>query len=181
MQERLVREADGLVLLLTPPFRETEPNPGYIRAYPPGVRENGGQYTHATIWTLWAIAQEGDPDTAVRLFGATSPVQHGRDPAYRTEPYAVAADIYSTAPHTGRGGWTWYTGAAAWSYRFLLEGVLGIQLRDGALVVEPNLPTHWPGYTATVALDGRTWQITVDAGRVELVEGPQHTAPVPHD
>jgi cyclic beta-1,2-glucan synthetase len=181
VQERLVREADGLVLLLTPPFRETEPNPGYIRAYPPGVRENGGQYTHATIWTLWAIAQEGDPDTAVRLFGATSPVQHGRDPAYRTEPYAVAADIYSTAPHTGRGGWTWYTGAAAWSYRFLLEGVLGIQLRDGALVVEPNLPTHWPGYTATVALDGRTWQITVDAGRVELVEGPQHTAPVPHD
>jgi cyclic beta-1,2-glucan synthetase len=169
VQEQLVDEQNGLVLLLTPPFRSSVHDPGYIRAYPAGVRENGGQYTHAAIWTLWAIAQSGDPTTAMRLFESTSSNTHGKDrDTYRVEPYVVAADIYSTAPHAGRGGWTWYTGAAAWSYRLLVEQILGISMRDGKLAVEPNLPANWPGYEADILVDGATWRVVVKDGEVEL-------------
>ncbi len=109
------------MLLLTPPFDTMEPSPGYIRGYLPGVRENGGQYTHAALWNVLAFAQLGDGDRACELFSLLNPVNHGRTPEevarYRAEPYVVAADVYSVPPHTGRGGWTWYTGSAGWMYR----------------------------------------------------------------
>jgi cellobiose phosphorylase len=121
VNRRLVREADRLVLLLTPPFDSMEPSPGYIRGYLPGVRENGGQYTHAALWNVLAFARLGDGDRAWELFALLNPVNHGRTPdevaRYRAEPYVVAADVYSVPPHTGRGGWTWYTGSAGWMYR----------------------------------------------------------------
>jgi cyclic beta-1,2-glucan synthetase len=162
----LVREQDGLVLLLTPPFDVMEPSPGYIRGYLPGVRENGGQYTHAALWNVLAFAQLGDGDRAWELFSLLNPVNHGRtaeDVArYGAEPYVVAADVYSVPPHTGRGGWTWYTGSAGWMYRVGIEAILGITRRAGALHIDPCIPRAWPGYEATVAASGATYRITVE-------------------
>jgi cyclic beta-1,2-glucan synthetase len=140
LDEHLVRREDGLVLLLTPPFDRMVPSPGYIRGYVPGVRENGGQYTHAALWSVLAFARLGDGTRAMELFAMLNPVNKTRgieDVArYRAEPYVVAADVYSAAGHTGRGGWTWYTGAAGWMYRVGIEGLLGLSLRGGALHVE---------------------------------------------
>jgi cyclic beta-1,2-glucan synthetase len=147
---RLVRREDGIVLLLTPPFDHMTPSPGYIQGYLPGVRENGGQYTHAAIWTVLAFAMLGDGDRAAELFSLLNPVNHGRTSAevarYRAEPYVVAADVYSVPPHTGRGGWTWYTGSAGWMYRVGMESILGITLRRGALHIDPCIPRAWPRY-----------------------------------
>src|SRR5580700_9586545 len=118
LDEHLVRRDDGIVLLLTPPFENTALDPGYIKGYLPGVRENGGQYTHAAIWAVLAFAELGDGDKASELFGFLNPINHSRTPAetrrYKVEPYVVAADVYSQPPHVGRGGWTWYTGSAGW-------------------------------------------------------------------
>jgi cellobiose phosphorylase len=145
--EHLVRRDDALIQLLTPPFDHSAQYPGYIRGYVPGVRENGGQYTHAAIWTVMAFAALGDARRAWELMDMINPVNHGRSAervaTYRVEPYVVAADVYATAPHTGRGGWTWYTGSAGWMYRLIVESLLGIELAVDKLRLSPRLPAHW--------------------------------------
>jgi cyclic beta-1,2-glucan synthetase len=148
LQDQLVRPQDGLALLFTPPFNRTPLDPGYIKAYPPGIRENGGQYTHAAIWTVIALALLGEGDRAAGLFQMLNPISHASTRAavqrYKVEPYVVAADIYSVAPHVGRGGWTWYTGSAAWMYRAALEWLLGFRLEGASLLLEPCIPSTWP-------------------------------------
>jgi cyclic beta-1,2-glucan synthetase len=148
----LVQRDRGLVLLLTPPFDRMVPSPGYIQGYVPGVRENGGQYTHAALWTVLAFARLGDGDRAMELFTMLNPAIKARTPEevarYRAEPYVVAADVYSNPAHIGRGGWTWYTGSAAWMYRVGIESLLGLTLNRGALHIDPCIPRHWPGYEA---------------------------------
>ncbi len=164
--EHLVRHDERIVLLLTPPFDRMMPSPGYIKGYLPGVRENGGQYTHAALWTVQAFARLGDGDRAMELFSMLNPVTHARSAAevatYRAEPYAVAADVYSRPPHAGRGGWTWYTGSAGWMYRIGVEALLGITLENGALRLDPCLPRSWPGYRARVTIADAEIQISVE-------------------
>jgi cyclic beta-1,2-glucan synthetase len=166
VEQRLVRRQDSLVLLLTPPFDRMVPSPGYIQGYLPGVRENGGQYTHAALWTVLAFAQLGDGDRASELFALLNPVNHARTAEgvdrYRSEPYVVAADVYSVPPHTGRGGWTWYTGSAGWMYRVGIEAILGITLRRGRLHVDPCIPRNWPGYEVTFKPSRTAYRIVVE-------------------
>jgi cyclic beta-1,2-glucan synthetase len=142
------------------------PSPGYIQGYVPGVRENGGQYTHGVLWTVLAFALLGDGDRAAELFAMINPINHSRTPdaiqRYRVEPYVVAADVYSEAQHTGRGGWTWYTGSAAWMYRVGLEAILGLSLERGALRVDPCIPRAWPGYELTFRSRRSEYRIAVD-------------------
>jgi cyclic beta-1,2-glucan synthetase len=150
VEEYLVHRGDGLVLLFTPPFDNWEVDPGYIKGYLPGVRENGGQYTHAAIWCVIAFATLGDGDRAGELFGLLNPINHASTRAgihrYRVEPYVAAADVYSEAPHVGRGGWTWYTGSAGWMYRAGVEWILGFRLRGTRLVIDPCIPRAWRGF-----------------------------------
>jgi cyclic beta-1,2-glucan synthetase len=165
----LVREQDGLILLLTPPFAGPEQDPGYIRGYPPGIRENGGQYTHAATWVLWALAELGDVERAVGLFQRLLPIRHAltREAAarYRTEPYVLAADVYSAPPWTGRGGWTWYTGAAAWAYRLGLEAILGVRPSRGAWRLDPHIPALWPELEVILRDGATTVRIVVENPR----------------
>ncbi len=162
---RLVRAEDRLLLLFTPPFDKTPRDPGYIKGYLPGIRENGGQYTHAAVWTAWAFAELGRTETAESLFRLLNPIYHADTPAaverYKVEPYVVAADIYGVAPHTGRGGWTWYTGSAAWMYRLGIEGILGLRRVAAGLLIEPRLPPDWPGYEASYRFGATTYHIRV--------------------
>jgi len=164
---QLVRREEQLVLLFTPPFDQTERDPGYIKGYPPGLRENGGQYSHAAMWAVLAFAKLGEGGKAVELFALLNPINHARTlqetARYKVEPYVVAADVYSVAPHAGRGGWTWYTGAAGWMHRAGLEGILGIRREGGWLIVDPCIPADWPGFEATVNLAGTRIAIQVDA------------------
>jgi cellobiose phosphorylase len=150
VDRRLVRREHALIQLLDPPFDSSELNPGYIKGYVPGVRENGGQYTHAAIWTAMAFAALGDSRRAWELTAMISPVSHAQTPAgvatYKVEPYVVAADVYAAAPHSGRGGWTWYTGSAGWMYRLIIESLLGLRLTAGRLHFEPCLPADWQGF-----------------------------------
>jgi len=145
--ERLVRKEAGLIQLFDPPFDHSSMNPGYIKGYIPGVRENGGQYTHAAVWTVMAFALKGDHDRAWELFQLLNPVRHGGTAAgiatYKVEPYVIAADVYALPPHTGRGGWTWYTGSAGWMYRTLVETLLGVNLKGESLMLTPRLPSGW--------------------------------------
>jgi cyclic beta-1,2-glucan synthetase len=163
--QRLVRADDRLLLLFTPPFDRTPRDPGYIKGYLPGIRENGGQYTHAAIWTTWAFAELGRTETAIDLFRLLNPIYHADTPAaverYKVEPYVVAADIYGVAPHTGRGGWTWYTGSAAWMYRLGIEGILGLRRVMSGLVIAPCISASWPGYEATYHYGSTTYHIRV--------------------
>jgi cellobiose phosphorylase len=144
---RLVRRDHALIQLLDPPFDTSDLDPGYIRGYVPGVRENGGQYTHGAIWTAMAFAALGDGARAWELTGLINPVNHALTPdgtaAYKVEPYVVAADVYALAPHTGRGGWTWYTGSAGWMYRLVVESLLGLRLEVDRLRFAPCLPLEW--------------------------------------
>jgi cyclic beta-1,2-glucan synthetase len=146
-EELLIREEPRTMLLLWPPFEHTPRDPGYIKAYPAGVRENGGQYTHGVLWTLQALARSGEGDRAGRLLSLLNPIQHARTREdclrYRVEPYVVAADVYSAPGHEGRGGWTWYTGAAGWMYRVVLESVLGFTRRGDLLSISPCVPRAW--------------------------------------
>jgi len=159
VMRRLVKEPEGLILLLAPPFAESTDDPGYIRGYPPGVRENGGQYTHAAIWALWALLELGDVEHAVDLFQRLLPIRRALTPEaaalYRTEPYVLASDVYAAPPWSGRGGWTWYTGAAAWAYRLGLEKILGMRPSEGGWHLEPHIPAAWPGFEV-VWHDGAT-------------------------
>jgi cyclic beta-1,2-glucan synthetase len=162
---RLVDPDLKIVKLFTPPFSKTEKEPGYIKSYPPGVRENGGQYTHAATWFVIALAEMGRVEEAWRCFEMLNPVNHALDEAaaerYRVEPYVVAADIYSVGDKGGRGGWTWYTGSAGWLYRAAVEGILGIRREGGRLAIEPKLPPHWEGFSATVNLEGACYKIRI--------------------
>jgi cyclic beta-1,2-glucan synthetase len=150
VDRRLVRRDDRLIRLLGPPFDKSAMNPGYIRGYPPGVRENGGQYTHGAIWAAMAFAALGDSRRAWDLLAMINPVNHTRSPEglaiYRVEPYVVAADVYACPPHTGRGGWTWYTGSAGWMYRLIVESLLGLKLEVDTLRFAPCLPADWKGF-----------------------------------
>ncbi|MCL4505806.1 MAG: hypothetical protein M1140_07260 [Chloroflexi bacterium] len=163
---RLVRPTERLVLLFTPPFDKTLRDPGYIKGYAPGVRENGGQYTHAAIWTAWAFAALGDGNTAMELFQLLNPILHADTPAevdrYKVEPYVIAADVYGAPPHTGRGGWTWYTGSNAWMYRLGLNAILGIQRKGQVLEIAPCIPGAWPSYRVSYRYGQATYEIEVD-------------------
>ncbi len=154
------------MLLLTPPFDRTTHDPGYIKAYPPGIRENGGQYTHAATWAVWAMAALGDGDRAMRLFRLLNPILRTDSPEgvarYRVEPYVLAGDIYSVAPHSGRGGWTWYTGASGWLYRIALENLLGLRQRGDRLEIAPCLPSDWPGYGVSLRRGAARYRIEVE-------------------
>ena len=147
----LVRRDDALIQLLDPPFDKSDLNPGYIKGYVPGVRENGGQYTHGAIWAAMAFAALGDRRRTWELLSMINPVNHGKSAegiaTYKVEPYVVAADVYAVSPHTGRGGWTWYTGSAAWMYRLVVESLLGLKLEVDKLSFAPCLPVHWDGFT----------------------------------
>ncbi len=162
---QLVSRSDGLVKLFAPPFDHTSHDPGYIKAYPPGLRENGGQYTHASLWTTLAFALLGDGDRAGELFSLLNPINHSSTCAdidrYKVEPYVVCADVYSAPAHIGRGGWTWYTGSAAWMYRTAVEGILGIHLRAGTLHVDPCIPRAWAGFEFTYKFGSSRYRITV--------------------
>jgi cyclic beta-1,2-glucan synthetase len=161
----LVSRGDGLVKLFTPPFDHGAKDPGYIKAYPPGLRENGGQYTHAAMWTTLAFALLGDGDRAGELFSLLNPINHASTNAginlYKVEPYVVCADVYSAPAHVGRGGWTWYTGSAGWMYRTAAEGILGIKVRGTTLVVDPCIPRAWPGFEFTYRHGTSHYRITV--------------------
>ena len=150
VDRRLVRRDRGLIQLLDPPFDKSALNPGYIKGYVPGVRENGGQYTHAAIWTVMAFAALGDSRRAWELFDMINPVNHASSEAaialYKVEPYVAAADVYAVAPHTGRGGWTWYTGSAGWLYRLIVESLLGLKLEVDKLRFAPCLPADWKSF-----------------------------------
>ncbi|MCB0104670.1 MAG: hypothetical protein KDE53_02150, partial [Caldilineaceae bacterium] len=163
---RLVRREAGLIQLFDPPFDKSKLDPGYIIGYIPGVRENGGQYTHGAIWTAMAFALMGEHDHAWELFSLLNPVHHGATAeqiaTYKVEPYVVAADVYGTAPHTGRGGWTWYTGSSGWMYRLGIEAILGLCRVATGLQVRPSLPPAWPGFRATVHNNGHTYTIIVE-------------------
>jgi len=169
----LIDPAHRLVRLLTPAFDKTLRDPGYIRAYPPGVRENGGQYTHAATWLGLAFARLGDGDEAYRIFDLINPARRSAHPedmrAYRGEPYVIPADIGGTPPFEGRAGWTWYTGAAAWAWRLAVEGILGLELRAGALRIAPCLPADWTGYRATVR--GQAGSIAIEVQQVDCSDG----------
>ena len=147
VEQHLIRRGDGLIMLFTPPFDRSALDPGYIKGYVPGVRENGGQYTHAAIWTVIAYALLGDGDRAGELFALLNPINHASTRAglhkYKVEPYVAAADVYAVWPHTGRGGWTWYTGSSGWMYRAGLESILGFQLRGARLKIDPCVPRWW--------------------------------------
>ncbi|HZG65377.1 MAG TPA: protein ndvB, partial [Herpetosiphonaceae bacterium] len=166
VDRHLIRPEDGVALLFTPPFDKTLLDPGYIKGYPPGLRENGGQYSHAAMWAVIAFAKLGLGDKAQGLFSLLNPINHARSPEdvarYKVEPYVVAADVYSVAPHIGRGGWTWYTGSAGWMYRAGLEGILGIRREGEFLVIDPCIPAAWPGFEATVRRGLTSYEIKLD-------------------
>ncbi len=165
VEEHLVRPDARLIQLLDPPFDLTERDPGYIRGYVPGVRENGGQYTHAALWTVWATALQGDGDRAFELYQMLNPLTHSRTPEevhiYKVEPYVVAADVYTAPGHVGRGGWTWYTGSASWMYRVGLENILGFTKRGDTLWFEPAVPLAWPEFSVSYRYGRSTYEIIV--------------------
>ncbi|CAK7255795.1 MULTISPECIES: GH36-type glycosyl hydrolase domain-containing protein [unclassified Shinella] len=166
LESHLIRKDDGLALLFTPPFDATVRDPGYIKGYPPGLRENGGQYSHAAMWAILAFAKLGDGDKAHDLFTLLNPVNHANTPEaaarYKVEPYVIAADVYSVAPHVGRGGWTWYTGSAAWMYRAGIEGILGLHREGTVLVVEPCMPKSWPQFEVTITMGDTCYDIRIE-------------------
>jgi cyclic beta-1,2-glucan synthetase len=161
----LLARGSGVLQLLTPAFDTSAQDPGYIKGYPPGIRENGGQYTHAAVWIVMALARLGSGDEAAEVFHMLNPVNHTRDAAaldrYRIEPYAVAGDVYSHPAHRGRGGWSWYTGSAGWLYRAGIESMLGLRRAGSTFTVDPCIPAGWPSYQMTWKFLDTTYNITV--------------------
>jgi cyclic beta-1,2-glucan glucanotransferase len=166
VDEYLVRHADNIVLLLTPPFDRTPLDPGYIKGYLPGIRENGGQYTHAAVWTVMAHAALGDGNRAGELFNLLNPINHAKTrlgvQRYKVEPYVLAGDVYGEVPHVGRGGWTWYSGSAGWMYRAGIEAILGFRLSGRTLRVDPCIPQSWPGFKMTMRYHSARYEILVE-------------------
>ena len=191
VRAHLVRRASQVILLLSPPFDRTALDPGYIKSYVPGVRENGGQYTHAAEWVVMALARLGNGDEAVESFHMLNPINHTRTAAdlerYKTEPYVVAGDVYDHPQHRGRGGWTWYTGSAAWMYRVGLEGILGLTRQGGTFSVNPCVPGSWPGFSIALRLGSARYDITVEnpegrrrgVSHVELDGRPVDSSSIP--
>jgi cellobiose phosphorylase len=187
LDKRLVRRDDALVQLLDPPFDKSKSDPGYIKGYVPGVRENGGQYTHAAIWAAMAFATQGDARRAWELLAMINPVNHGKSPeaiqTYKVEPYVVAADVYAVAPHTGRGGWTWYTGSAGWLYRLMIESLLGLRLEVDKLHIAPCLPADWKAFTVHYRHRETVYHIrakrsATDGGMTVILDGIEQHEPV---
>ena len=166
VQKRLVRIDDKLIQLFDPPFDKGSLQPGYIKGYVPGIRENGGQYTHAAVWVALATALQGSGDRALELWNLINPVYHATTPEdiqrYKVEPYVACADVYGAQPHTGRGGWTWYTGSASWLYRVAIETILGFQLRGETLRFDPCIPPSWPRFELKYRHRSTTYRILVD-------------------
>ena len=162
----LVLPESRVALLFKPPFDKTHLEPGYIKGYPAGIRENGGQYTHAAVWSVMALAKLGEGDDATRLFAMLNPINHARTRAdiltYKVEPYVVAADIYAKAPHVGRGGWTWYTGSAGLMQRAGIESILGLHVQGSSLRLAPCIPRTWPGFEVTLRHGSATYEIRVE-------------------
>ncbi|WP_412058957.1 GH36-type glycosyl hydrolase domain-containing protein [Bartonella sp. DGB2] len=166
MLTKLYDQEAGLLRLFWPPFDKIYKEPGYIKAYPPGVRENGGQYTHGAVWAILALAKMGKKEEAYELFCNINPIKHGANPdLYRVEPYVMAADIYSVAERRGQGGWTWYTGSAGWFYRAACEAILGLEILGDQLRLDPHLPQTWPGYEADLQVGEATYHISVTRGK----------------
>jgi cyclic beta-1,2-glucan synthetase len=165
VNQHLVRRDAKLIQLLDPPFDQSALNPGYIKGYVPGVRENGGQYTHAALWTTMAFAKLGDHERAWELLAMINPVNHTKTQEmvsiYKVEPYVVSADVYAVSPHVGRGGWSWYTGSASWLYRLMLETLLGLTLEDRKLRLNPRLPGDWDSFSVNYRYGETTYHITV--------------------
>jgi cyclic beta-1,2-glucan synthetase len=166
VNDRLVRRLDGMVLLFTPPFDRTPDEPGYIKGYPPGIRENGGQYTHGALWSTIAFAMLGQGDKASELFSMLNPINHTSTRAavqrYKVEPYVVSADVYSQPPHVGRGGWTWYTGSAGWMYRAGVEWILGFRVHGATLHIDPCIPKVWKNFQVIYRYHTSRYEITVE-------------------
>jgi cyclic beta-1,2-glucan synthetase len=166
VDRELIRPLDRLALLFTPPFDKTPRDPGYIKGYPPGIRENGGQYTHGALWSVLAFAALGQGDKAANLFALLNPINRARTRAdvhrYKVEPYVVAADIYAQPPHIGRGGWTWYTGSAGWMQRAGVEGILGLRRKGPFLHLDPCIPKVWPGFEMTLRHGTASYVIKVE-------------------
>ncbi len=168
VEKHLVSEQDKVIRLLAPPFDKTDKNPGYIKGYIPGVRENGGQYTHAALWTIKAFAETGMGEKAVQYLNMINPVNHALDLAaadqYKVEPFVVAADVYGEKPLTGQGGWSWYTGSAGWMYRVALESILGLQLNGNSILLKPAISGKWKGYSIDLRIDeeGTSYLIQID-------------------
>jgi cyclic beta-1,2-glucan synthetase len=166
LDKYLVRPDEKLSLLFTPPFDTPAHDPGYIKGYPPGVRENGGQYTHGAVWAALAAAMQGDGDKAGELISMLNPIRHGDSPTgihrYKVEPYVICADVYSESPNVGRGGWTWYTGSAGWMYRVALERLLGFRVQGAHLTLDPCIPRGWPGFQITYRYRSAVYEIRVE-------------------
>jgi cyclic beta-1,2-glucan synthetase len=173
VDEKLVRREARLIALLAPPFDRMPQDPGYIKGYVPGVRENGGQYTHGALWVVLANLLRGEGDDAADLLGLINPISHALTLAdarhYAVEPYVVAADVYAAEPHTGRGGWTWYTGAASWFYRVAVTYLLGLQIvaenGERRILVDPCIPKSWPGFEIRLRLGDTNYRINVENPR----------------
>ena len=166
VERELILPDEQLALLFKPPFDKTALDPGYIKGYPPGLRENGGQYTHGALWSVIAFAMLGEGDKAANLFALLNPINHSRTPAgvtrYAVEPYVIAADVYASAPHIGRGGWTWYTGSAGWMQRAGMENILGMRVLDGVLHLNPCIPKGWPRFSISLKHKSARYEITVE-------------------
>lgn len=167
----MIARQSKVILLLTPPFDKSDQDPGDIKGYPPSIRENGGQYTHAAVWVVMAIAKLGSGDEASELFHMINPINHSRTTAemtrYRLEPYVLAGDVYARPPHAGRGGWSWYTGSAGWPYRAGLENILGLRRRGDTFMVDPCVPASWAEYSIEWRHGSPRYDIKVtDADRV---------------
>ena len=166
VRTHLINRPARIILLLSPPFDQAAQDPGYVKGYVPGIRENGGQYSHAAIWAAMAVAALGNGDEAMELFHMLNPINHTRTlpdaERYKAEPYVVASDVYAHPLHLGRGGWTWYTGAAGWLYRLGLETILGLRRRGNAVAINPCIPAVWSGYAITWRYGRSTYEIRVD-------------------
>ena len=183
VNKRLVRREHSLVQLLDPPFDKSDLNPGYIKGYVPGVRENGGQYTHAAIWAAMAFSKLGDSKNSLEILTMINPINHTKTPVdvdrYKVEPYVIAADVYALSPHIGRGGWTWYTGSAGWMYRLILESLLGLRLETDKLYIEPCVPADWVTFKIQYRFRETTYVITVNqinegkAGSTIILDGTE--------
>jgi len=194
LDKHLVHRDDAVIQLLTPPFDKSTPDPGYIKAYVPGVRENGAQYTHAAVWAVIAFAAMGDNRRAWELLSIINPVKHAWSAEsiaiYKVEPYVVASDVYALSPHTGRGGWTWYSGSAGWMYRLIVESILGLRLEADKLHVEPCIPAHWTSFKMHYRYRETAYHITVSQTRaadgvttltVDGIERHDHVIPLADD
>ncbi len=183
VERHLISEKDGIIRLLTPAFERTANDPGYIKGYVPGVRENGGQYTHAALWVVRAVAELSRNNRAAALLRMINPISHTRTPeqvaVYQIEPYVVAADVYGEPPHVGRGGWSWYTGSAGWMYRVAIESILGLRLTHGeGASIAPCIPDDWPGFTVSYRLPGESTRYEIVVRNPQASAGPPIAASV---